>query len=580
MLSGGAAMSGDDDGKWLDAHYDPLAGLRTFTSCVALADLSGDGDARLVAADLGGGHRPAVKLKVYQGTALSGESVLLDLPCGLVTFFMDLHEPRVPAVAVASGSCVYVYKNLRPYFKFTLPGLGVDESEQDAWREAREGRIDPPALKELLESLRNKSDAPLSARSLRFLSTDAENLEDFVRLHGQQPVKRQTVITCISTLKKSTADEDGVSCLLIGTESAHLYVLDPEAFIILAKMSLPAPPTAMDVTGQFDVEFRITAACRDGNIYVLRRDSERAKYRVELTSHPVGLLRVGKNVVVGTADRNLQAFTQKLWKVTLPAAIRTMAPMELPARGLQAVLVALANCEVHLYRDKNLLSTVKTPAAVSAVRFGRYGREDGTLVMSTEGGGLMVKILKRTAEFRERDGAPGPPAAQSVRLDVPKKTKLYVDQTLREREHGAAMHRAFRMDLARLRLAAARAYARALESSLAPVSSGPGRSLKINAAVRGLGPSFELTLGLQNTAACRPLLDLAVSFLYDPASYRVRDPLLKIPMLLPGPVYPLRTLVECVGDVSDVIKVFVLAGRRSAPLLTAHINMPAGEGAR
>lgn len=46
----------------------------------------------------------------------------------------------------------------------------------------------------------------------------------------------QTVITCIGTLKKSTADEDGVSCLVIGTENSHVYVLDPEAFIILSKV--------------------------------------------------------------------------------------------------------------------------------------------------------------------------------------------------------------------------------------------------------------------------------------------------------------------------------------------------------
>ncbi|XP_061611812.1 Bardet-Biedl syndrome 1 protein isoform X2 [Phyllopteryx taeniolatus] len=578
--------SSGEDGKWLDAHYDPVAGLRTFTSCVALADLSGDGDGRLVVADLGGGGgggSAAMKLKVYRGTALTSESVLLDLPCGLVSFFMDLHEPRVPAVAVASGPCVYVYKNLRPYFKFTLPGLDVNTLEQDVWQQAREGHIDPPALKEMLESVRKKADVPLSGRSLHFLSLDAEHLEDFVRLHKQQPIKRQTVITCVATLKKSTADEDGVSCLVIGTESGHLYVLDPEAFVVLAKMALPAAPTTMDVTGQFDVEFRITAACRNGNIYILRRDSDKAKYCVELSSHPVGLLRVGKNVVVGTVDRNLQGFTQKgkkLWKVVLPAPICTMATMDLPARGFQAVLVGLANCEVQLYRDKNLVSAIKTPNAVSAICFGRYGREDGTLVMTMKGGGLMVKILKRTAEFRERDTTPGPPAAQSVRLNVPKKTKLYVDQTLRERENGPAMHRAFQMDLVRLRLAAAQAYAKALECSLSPVSSGPGRSLKMNAVVQGLGPSFKLTLNVQNTAACRPVLKLAVSFAYDDALYRVRNPFMKIPMLVPGLVYPVQTLVECTSDkgISDIIKVFVLHEEQSTPLLTAHINMPVSEG--
>lgn len=121
--------SGSDGGKWLDAHYDPVAGLYTFSSCVDLADLSGDGESRLVVGDLGSGSS-GMKLKVFRGTALMSESTLLDLPAGLVAFFMDLHEPRIPAVAVASGPCIYVYKNLRPYFKFTLPSLEVNALEQ------------------------------------------------------------------------------------------------------------------------------------------------------------------------------------------------------------------------------------------------------------------------------------------------------------------------------------------------------------------------------------------------------------------------------------------------------------------
>ncbi|XP_018544140.1 Bardet-Biedl syndrome 1 protein [Lates calcarifer] len=574
--------SSGDGGKWLDAHYDPVAGLYTFSSCVDLADLSGDGESRLVVGDLGSGSS-GMKLKVYRGTALMSESTLLDLPAGLVAFFMDLHEPRIPAVAVASGPCVYVYKNLRPYFKFTLPGLEVNSLEQDVWQQAREGQIDPLTLKEMLEGVRKKADIPLSVRSLRFLSLETSDMDEFVQLHKQQPIRRQTVITCIGTLKKSTADEDGVSCLVIGTESSDVYVLDPEAFIILSKMSLPAAPTMMDVTGQFDVEFRITAACRNGNIYILRRESDKPKYCIELSSHPVGLVRVGKNVVVGCTDESLQGFTQKgkkLWRTILPAPITTMAAMDLPTRGFQAVLVGLANCEVQLYRDKNLLSTIKTPDVVTSICFGRYGREDGTLIMTTKGGGLIVKILKRTAAFDDKDSAPGPPLAQSVRLNVPKKTKLYVDQTLRERENGLAMHRAFQMDLSRLRLAAAKAYVKALESSLTPMSSSLTEPLKMNAVVQGLGPSFKLTLNVQNTAACRPVMNLAISFLYDESLYRMRNPYMKIPLLVPGLIYPVETFVECTSDkgISDIIKVFILHEGKSSPLLTAHINMPVSEG--
>lgn len=131
-------------------------------------------------------------------------------------------------------------------------------------------------------------------------------------------------------------------------------------------MSLPSVPTLMDVTGQFDVEFRIIVACRNGNIYILRRcvcvssqpvfvcynrllhltwinvellwsaavqctrkhgvklitflhwtcfhyrDSQKPKYCIELSSHPVGLVRMGKNVVVGCAQETMQSFTQKV----------------------------------------------------------------------------------------------------------------------------------------------------------------------------------------------------------------------------------------------------------------------------
>uniref|UniRef100_A0A9J8DM54 Bardet-Biedl syndrome 1 n=1 Tax=Cyprinus carpio carpio TaxID=630221 RepID=A0A9J8DM54_CYPCA len=416
--------------KWLDAHYDPVANLYTFSSCIALSDLHGDGENKLVVGDLGTGVCN-VKLKVYRGTGVLSESTLLDLPTGLVSFLMDLHEPRTPAIAVASGPFIYVYKNLRPYFKFTLPSLEVNPLEQDVWSQAKEDMIDPMTLKEMLEGLRDKAEIPLSVRSLRFLMLEPQEMENFVLLHKEQPIRRQTVITCIGMLKKNMADEDAVSCLVIGTENGDVYILDPEAFTIL-------------------------------------------------------------------------------------------------------------------YKD-----------VVTSICFGRYGREDGTLIMTTKGGGLIVKILKRTAVFDDRDSAPGPPIAQSIRLNVPKKTKLYVDQTLRERENAVAMHRAFQMDLSRLRLAAARAYVKALESSLTPMSASLTEPLKMNAVVQGLGPSFKLTLNIQNTASCRPVMNLAISFLYDENLYSMRTAFFKIPLLVPGLNYPIDTFVECLSDkgISDIIKV-------------------------
>lgn len=42
------------------------------------------------------------------------------------------------AIAVASGPFIYIYKNLKPYFKFTLPPLEVSPVEEDLWAQVRE----------------------------------------------------------------------------------------------------------------------------------------------------------------------------------------------------------------------------------------------------------------------------------------------------------------------------------------------------------------------------------------------------------------------------------------------------------
>lgn len=87
--------------------------------------------------DLGpGGQHP--RLKVLKGPTVLTESPLPALPAAAATFLMEQHEPRTPALALASGPCVYVYKNLRPYFKFSLPQLPPNPLEQDLWNQAKE----------------------------------------------------------------------------------------------------------------------------------------------------------------------------------------------------------------------------------------------------------------------------------------------------------------------------------------------------------------------------------------------------------------------------------------------------------
>lgn len=569
--------------KWLHAHYDPLATLYTFSSCMCLADLHGDGDYKLIVADLGTGTYN-MKLKVYKGTHLLSEHTIIDLPTGVVSFHMDTCDPRSPAIAVASGAHIYIYKNMRPFYKFTLPALEVFPSEMEAWNQAKSDTIDIMMLKEFLENIRAEiGEAYLTARSQRFLMLEPEEMEDFFNLHKQFPLKKQTVVTALNSMKKSMAEEDAVSCLVLGTESRNVYVLEPDAFTILAAMTVPSVPVLLDVSGLFDVEFRIIAACRDGCLYTLKRGYKVGRLCAELGSQCVGLQRVNNSIVVGTMNDTLSCYSNKgkcLWNVKLPSSIVAMESVEVMQLGLHLVAVALSNAIVQLYQDKYLVDTIVSEDVVTGIKFGRFGREDNSLIMCMKGGGLSVRILKRTAQFEGQSAAALNPALQNTKLNLPKKTKLFVDQTMREREHSVIMHRAFQHDLYRLRLTTARAYVKALKTSQNPVSYCANDPLKLSAQVQGLGPSFRLYLELQNTSIDKPSINLFLTFHCDVRIYKVHKTYIPIPFLAPGLQYTFVTPVDCISEanVSDVIKVFVLKQGQNIPIITAVINMPASEG--
>ena len=70
------------------------------------------------------------------------------------------------------------------------------------------------------------------------------------------------------------------------------------------------------------------------------------------------------------------------------------------------------------------------------------------------------------------EGPPGPPPEQDIPLNVPKKTKLYVEQTQRERDQATEMHRLFQVCSARALLLAAAPPPPLLDCSSGPLFCG------------------------------------------------------------------------------------------------------------
>ena len=73
------------------------------------------------------------------------------------------------------------------------------------------------------------------------------------------------------------------------------------------------------------------------------------------------------------------------WSVKMPANIMAIEVLDHKPKSLLGLLVALSNCEVHVYVDKVHVDTIVTEDVVTAMKFGRFGREESTLVMIMRG---------------------------------------------------------------------------------------------------------------------------------------------------------------------------------------------------
>ncbi len=138
---------------------------------------------------------------ILSGTSLFSEHLLLDTPVALCCYHMDEASTHIPVVAVASGSHIFIYRNLRPYYKFTLPPLPVDSREIEIWQEMKEGKITPAKGYELLGEAKERG-SRLTSRSLDYLSLDVdmENMElqmqqrgEYVDKHKHAPLVQQVL---------------------------------------------------------------------------------------------------------------------------------------------------------------------------------------------------------------------------------------------------------------------------------------------------------------------------------------------------------------------------------------------------
>lgn len=115
------------------------------------------------------------------------------------------------------------------------------------------------------------------------------------------------MLTCMTVLRKDKDDFEAIGCLVLGTESKKVLVLDPSASTILKETTLNSVPVFLVTHGAYDLDYRVVIACRNGSIYTIK-DGVVSGVVIELDSQPCGLLRIEKSIVVGTMNSTLHYY--------------------------------------------------------------------------------------------------------------------------------------------------------------------------------------------------------------------------------------------------------------------------------
>ena len=334
---------------FLDSWYDPVAQIKAYSPCFRIANLDGDGNCCLVVGD------KDRKMRVLQGTSIHSEHSLLDSPVSINTFYTDSKLPKTPALAVASGSNVYIYRNLRPYYKFSLPTVDIDDEESQIWTSLADGSTDPKAAVQALASARDKGVA-LSSRSLDLLGLEnSEQHSAYVEATKKIPLKQLSVVTCMEIIRQDRDDLDAVSSLVIGTEARDILLLSPMGSSIDVRCTLPSVPQMIAVVGLKDVNYRVIVGCRDGNIYQVKNGQILGR-KLELESGPVCLEALSNSIVVACMDRTVHSYTfkgRKNFSIHMPSnvtALETIVTRQ--HRTVECFAVGLAGNEVRVYNGK------------------------------------------------------------------------------------------------------------------------------------------------------------------------------------------------------------------------------------
>lgn len=205
------------------------------------------------------------------------------------------------------------------------------------------------------------------------------------------------------------------------------------------------------------------------------------------------------------------------------------------------------------------------------MQYGRMGQEERTIAMVTIGGGLCMKILKRTADFNTNNSISNSLSSNTSKFSIPKKTRLFVDQTIRERAEAKKIHNTFQQGFLRLRLTTAKQASEHLSENQA---SGPN-PITLETNVLGLGPNYMIRIIVTNISEGLSPTELYI--LCRAEDTDVNPHVIDLPLLPSAVPIPLTISANLKGQISGKVKILLCKKSNPKPLVATTVILPAAE---
>lgn len=258
----------------------------------------------------------------------------------------------IAVIGVSVDSSVLFYRNMKPYFKYTVPSLLIEPLEVEIWKKLTVER--QSNYRKLIDELKAMNISQMSPLTQRLISLESDRWESFIRENTEPKLQRLPTIVCMTTIFKNLEEEKAANCLIIATDSGEIFFMDSQSFRILHEArvcSFRTTPDLVSSNGSYLNYFKIIVATRESSICILRKGWLEGREIVKLEKPALALCLLPIDQTIVVLSNSLMCFSKKgktLWTLTTPSDVSCMTPVSLPHLGVSMVKCSTLQSETFL----------------------------------------------------------------------------------------------------------------------------------------------------------------------------------------------------------------------------------------